>query len=126
MLPAMIISTSSHNVQLTDDICEYVEETLRNEFGHVSDRVTSIDARLEAIHGTRDRYDIKAVVRVDLRNREALVTEVQDKDLHAAVRRGAADSARAFGRQARHSRELSGQRSPGMFHAFSRYSASNI
>ena len=31
----MIISTSSHNLRLTEDICEYVESAVRDEFGHV-------------------------------------------------------------------------------------------
>ena len=122
----MIISTSSHNVQLTDDICEYVEDTLRKEFGDMADQVMSVDARLEAIHSIRDRYDMKAVIRVDLRNHRALVTEIQDDNLYAAIRRSAADSARAVSRQVQQSRELVGQRSPGLFHAFSRYSASNL
>ena len=118
--------TSSHNLQLTDDICEYVVDTLRNEFGDAADHVVSVDARLEAVHSVRDRYDMKAVVHVDLRNHRALVTEIQDDNLYAAVRRGARDSARAIDRQLQHSQQVTGQRLPEKYHAFSRYSASNI
>lgn len=122
----MIISTSSDNVQLTDDICDYVEDTLRNEFGHVADQVVSVDARLAAVRSVRDRCDMKAVVRVDLRNHRALVTEIQDNDLYAAIRRGAADSARAVDRQLQHSRQVNGERAPCKFHVFGRYPAANV
>lgn len=89
----MIISTSSHNVLLTDDICEYVENSMRMAFGRLADRVVSIDTRLESVHGMRDRSDMKAAVRVDLRNDRTLVTEIRDDNLYSAIRRAATDSA---------------------------------
>jgi ribosome-associated translation inhibitor RaiA len=122
----MIISTSSDNVQLTDDICAYVEDTLRTEFGHVADHVLSLDARLEAISSIRGRCDMKAVVRVDLRNHRSLETEIVDDNLYAAIRRSAEDSARAVDRQLQHSRRITDQPAPAKFHAFGRYSASNL
>jgi ribosomal subunit interface protein len=122
----MIISTSSQSVQLTDDICEYVEDTLRKDLGDVAGQVVSVDARLEAVRSVRDRVDMKAVMRVDLRNHRALVTEIQDNDLYAAIRRGAADSARAIERQLEHSRQVNGQRTPYKFHVFGRYPAANV
>jgi ribosomal subunit interface protein len=122
----MIISTSSQNVQLTDAICEYVDTTLHNEFDDVADHIASVDVRLEAIHVNADRFDMRAVLRVDLRSHRALVTEIQDNNLYAAIRRGALDSTRAVERQLRHSRTITGQRPPETFHAFSRYSAPNI
>ncbi len=122
----MVISTSSHNVHLTEDICDYVEDTLRSEFGDAADHVVSVDARLEAIHSIRDRYDMKAVVRVDLRNHRALVTEIQDDNLYAAIRRSAVDSARAIDRQLQHSRQVSGASTPYKFHLFGRYPAANL
>lgn len=122
----MVISTSSHNVHLTDELCEYVESALREQFGHVSDHVVSVDARLEAIHSIRDRHDMKAIVRVDLRNHRALATEIVDDNLYAAIRRSAADSARAVERQLEHSRQINGQRLPEKFHTFGRFPAANI
>ena len=116
----MVISTSSYNLQLTDDICEYVESTLRNQLGDNADDIQSVDARIEAIHTIRNRFDTKAVVRVDLRNHRTFITEIQDKNLHAAVRRSAADSARAIDRQLRRSRQVTGQQLPGKFQAFAR------
>lgn len=122
----MFISTSSHNVQLTEDICDYVEHTLRREFGDAAEHIVSVDARLEAVHGMRDRCDMKAVVRVDLRNHRSLEAEIVDDNLYAAIRRGAEDSARAVDRQLEHSRRVTDQPVPAKFHAFGRYSASNL
>jgi ribosome-associated translation inhibitor RaiA len=126
MDPAMIISTSSHNVKLTDDICAYVEKTLRSEFGRVADDVVSVDARLEAIHNVRDSSAMKAVVCVTLRSHRALVTEVQDGNLYRAIRRSAVDSARAIDRQVLHARQVTGQRVTDKIHAFGRYPAPTI
>ena len=92
----MIISTSSHNVQLTEDIYEYVEDTLQHALGRVAGDVVSIDTRLETVRNPRNRLDVKATVRVDLRDRGALVTESRDDNLYTAIRRGAANSARAI------------------------------
>lgn len=122
----MVVSTSSHNVQLTEDICDYVQDTLRSELGNAADQVVSVDARLEAIHGIRDRYDMKAVVRVDLSNHRALVTENQDDNLYAAIHRSAADSARAIHRQLQHSRTVSGDSMPYKFHVFGCYPAADV
>lgn len=83
----MIVSTSSHNVQLTEDICEYVDDMLRKEFGSIANDVESIDARLDAPQGSNP----KVVVRVDLRDQQALVTEGSGDNLQAAIRRAAAN-----------------------------------
>ena len=122
----MVISTSSHNVHLTEDLCDYVESELRSQFGHVSDQVVSVDTRLEAIQNLRDRHDMKAVVRVDLRNHRTLSTEIVDDNLYAAVRRSVADSVRAVDRQLAHSRQINSQRPPEKYHALGRHPAANI
>ena len=121
----MIISTSSHNVPLTDELCEYVEDTLHKAFGQTADRVVSVDVRLDAFHGVRKPGDAGVSVRVDLRNHGALVTETRDGDLHTAIRRGAADSARAVDRLKQHARGSTRQRRPGKRLAFRRYSVAN-
>jgi ribosomal subunit interface protein len=121
----MIISTSSHNVLLTDDICAYVESCMCKSFGRLADRVMSVDARLEAVRRTRDRNKMRVAVRVDLRDHRTLVTEISDDNLYAAIRRGANDSARSTGRLLQRSREVVGRR-PGKAISFDRYSTANI
>ncbi len=61
----MVILTSSHKVHLTDRLCEYVQLALGEHFGRFGEHVVSVDARLEAIGGCRDRHGTKAIIRVD-------------------------------------------------------------
>lgn len=122
----MIISATSHNVLMTDEICQYVENVLSSELEHVADHVLSVDVRLEATHGVLGGCDMKAVVRVDLRNHRPIIFEIEDDNLHAAIRRGAAESACAVERQVQYSRRLVGQLMPEKFHVFGRYPAPNL
>ena len=122
----MVISTSSHNLRLTEDICEYVDGAVRDQFGHVADHILSVDARLEAIADRRDSPDMKAVLRVDLRNHRNIVSEMQGDNLYTAIRRSARDSARAIDRQLQHSSRATGQRLPEKYHAFGRFPAPNV
>ena len=125
MVAMMIISTSSHDVQLADDICEFVEHSLHDAFGQLADHVLSVDARLEVIHSAGNRKDVKAVVRVDLCDHRALVTEVEEDNLHMAIRRSAIDSARAANRLLQNAPEVTGHR-PEMRPAFDCYSIASI
>lgn len=120
----MIISTSSHEVQLADDICDFVEHSMRNAFGQLADRVLSVDARLEVIYSAGSRKELKAVVRVDLRDHRALVTEVEKDNLRVAIRRSAIDSARATDRLLQNSPEVTGHR-PEIRLAVDDYSPAN-
>ena len=122
----MVISTSSHNLRLTEDVCEHVESVLRNEFVHVAEHVVSVDARLESVHDSRDCSNVKAVVRVDLGNHRSVVAETQDDSLATAVQRSAIDSARAVDRQLQHFTRPTDQRFPAKFHAFGRFPAPNV
>ena len=125
MVPMMIISTSSHDVHLAGDICELVEHSMRNAFGELADRVLSVDARLEVIHRAGNRKDVRAVVRVDLLDHPALVTEVEEDNLRTAIRRSAIDLARAANRLLQNAPEVAGHR-PEMRPAFDCYSIANI
>ena len=118
----MIISTSSQNVQLTEEICEYVEDVLRKEFRSSAEHVASIDARLDIVHGS----DPKMVVRVDLCDQQVLVTESSGNSLYAAIRRGAADSAHAVDGHLPRSRQVNERGPSRKYLAFGRYSAANI
>ena len=122
----MIISTSSYNVRLTDEICAYVEDTMRTEFGHLAENVVSVDARLEAIQVHRDRSDTNIVVRVDLHGYGAFITETRDKSLYGAIRRGAAMAAQATVRRQHDRRETPRQRPPARRVAFGRFSSASI
>ena len=122
----MIISTSSHNVQLTGKICAYVETTLRVELGRVASEVESVDVQLEAVRKNKGRKNFLAVIRIDLRNGQSLIAEARDDDVHVAVRHAALHSAQIIGLKLRQSAPIKRQWLPREYHGFSRYTAPNV
>ena len=122
----MIISTSSYNVHVTGEIGEYVENTLRRELARVANHVVSVDVQLAAINAAPGRRDTKAVVRVDLSNRQSLTVEYEANNAYTAVRSGAQDAARRIRRQTPQSAQVRRQWLPEKFHAFGRYTAPNV
>lgn len=121
----MITSTSSHNVQLTDELRQFVEQAVRKAFGRIGQHVESVDARLEC-HGNRDRNTMKAVVRADLYRHRPVTTAILDDDLYAAVRRGVADAARAADRVLQRSEKLSTSAVVSPRPSLVRYTAANV
>ena len=122
----MIISTSSHNVQLTGKICAYVETTLRVELGRVAGEIGSVDVQLDGVRRKRGRQNFLAAIRIDLRNGQSLSAEARDDDLYMAVRRAAQHSAQVIGLQLRQSAPVSRQWLPQQYQGFSRYTAPNV
>jgi len=122
----MIISSSSYQVQLTDEICEYVESSLRDALGCHLDLVVAADARLETVRGNREGTATNVVVRVDLRDYGPLVVEARDQNMLAAILRGAADSARAVTQARQQPRDFVPERPPEQSAAYGRYSAAGI
>ena len=90
----MIISTSSHNVRLTEGICDFVEEIVRDRFSDATDCVTSVDVRLEISPGTADQEVMIAVVRADLNDAQTVFVECRDSSFYAAIRHSATRAAR--------------------------------
>jgi ribosomal subunit interface protein len=122
----MMISTSSYDVQLTDEVCRYVESTLCRELEHVAAHVVSADVRLETINSAHGRCDIKAIVRVDLCDCQVIVAENRADNLYTAVRHGALETARNIGRQLQQSRQASGTWIPQEFRAVGSSMASEV
>lgn len=119
----MIISTSSRNVQLTPELCEYIENTLLFGLSGAAEEVVSLDAMVEALGGNSA---VKAVIRVDLRNLDSLSTEVRDDSLYTAIRRGTEDIARAIDRQLQPASQVTAQRLPEKSYAFAGHSAPTV
>lgn len=122
----MIISTSSYNVQLTNLLRDYVDKTLQRELGQVARHVVSVDVQLKAVQASSGREDTQAIMRVDLRNGQVLITEYRASNLYTAVRQSALESARKIRRQTPQSAQAREQWLPAALPAFSRYSAPNV
>ena len=85
----MIISTSSHTIQLSRQLDEFVIGTMRVALERLADDVHSIDVFLKDVNGPKGGVDKQVLVRAHLRNRQQLVIETAGQNLYAAVRRSA-------------------------------------
>ena len=126
MKPLMIISTSSHNVQLTDELCQFVEQCVRDAFGPIGEDIESVDVRLEYVRNDQEHTSIKAVVRADLHQKSPVRAEISDDELYAVIRRGTAASARAAEQALQRSDKLDAH-AMGAFRPFAvRHRAANV
>ena len=122
----MIVSTSSHYLQLTDDICASVEDTVHDAFGHLVGSVVSVDARLERVPGKRKPGGSRVIVRVDMLDHRVFVAESEDDELSTAVWRAANEAVRLIERLQHQPRKLAGQQPPAQRLTFDRCSAARI
>ena len=95
----MIISTSSHNIQLTNGVDECVRQSLDAALKHVSHDIISIDVFMQDINGPKGGVDKTVKIRIDLRNRQQVVIESTHQNLVAAIRRGSKRARRAVNRR---------------------------
>lgn len=102
----MIVSTSSHNIQLTRELDEFVGATLRSAFERVADDVMSIDVFLQDLNGPKGGVDKQVVLRVHLRHRRDVAVETVHENLGAAVRISARRAKRAVRRSLRKARRI--------------------
>ena len=91
----MIISTSSHNVPVNEELIQFVEASVGASFARIADRIRSVDVRLEVVNIDDELTTTKVMVRADLDSGKYFETERMDDDLPTAIRRGARATARS-------------------------------
>ena len=102
----MIISTSSHNIQLTRELDDFVGATMRGALERLADDVVSIDVFLKDLNGPKGGVDKQAIIRIHLRQRREITVETVHENLGAAVRIGAKRAKRAVRRSLRKARRI--------------------
>jgi len=102
----MIISTSSHNIQLSRELDEFVASTMRGALERLADDVVSVDVFLQDLNGPKGGVDKQAVIRVHLRQRREIAVETVHEHLGAAIRVGAKRAKRAVRRSLRKARRI--------------------
>ncbi len=102
----MIISTSSHNIQLSRELDEFVGTTLRGSLQRLADDVVSVDVFLQDLNGPKGGIDKQATIRIHLRGRREVAVETVHDNLAAAVRVGAKRAKRAVRRSLRKRRRI--------------------
>jgi hypothetical protein len=84
----MIISTSSHNIQLTREIDIIANEALYSNLERLNDDISSIDVFLNNVNGSRAGTGKHVIIRVDLRNGRKISVETVEEDVTTAIRLG--------------------------------------
>ena len=102
----MIISTSSHNIQLSPELDEFVTATMRGALERLSDDVVSVDVFLKDLNGPKGGIDKAAMIRIHLRQRREVAIETVHENLGAAIRVGAKRAKRAVRRSLRKARRI--------------------
>ena len=102
----MIISTSSHNIQLSRELDEFVSSTLQGSLERLADDVVSVDVFLQDLNGPKGGVDKQAVIRIHLRGRREVAIETVHENLAAAIRVGAKRAKRAVRRSLRKARRI--------------------
>ena len=102
----MIISTSSHNIQLSRELDNFVTTTMRGSLERLADDIVSVDVFLKDLNGPKGGVDKQAVIRVHLRQRRDIAIDTVHENLGAAIRIGAKRAKRAVRRSLRKARRI--------------------
>ena len=81
----MDIRIRSQALRLEAPTEAFVREQLQSALQRFDDRVMSVDAFLKDINGPKGGIDKQVLIRIHLRNRQVMATEITRADLHAAV-----------------------------------------
>lgn len=81
----MDINVSSHGIQVDAGTESFVREQIRAALWRFEDQVVAVDVFLKDINGPKGGIDKQALVRVRLRNRQVIATEIARTRLRAAV-----------------------------------------
>ena len=102
----MMISTSSHNIQLTPELDQFVGATLRGSLERLADDVVSVDVFLQDLNGPKGGVDKQVLIRIHLRQRREIAIETVHENMGAAIRIGAKRAKRAVRRSIRKARRI--------------------
>ncbi len=81
----MNISVTAHGLRIDANTDAFVREQVRSALQRFDDQVFSVDAYLKDINGPKGGIDKQVLIRVRLRNRQVITTEVARARLRAAV-----------------------------------------
>ena len=107
---ALIISTSSHNVQLSGELDDFVAATMQRSLDRLRDDIVSIDVFMKDVNGPRGGVDKHVVARIHLRNRINLIVEATDENLRRAIQKSAGRAKRAVTRRLKKSQGFARRR----------------
>jgi len=81
----MDINVSTHGMRIDTGTESFVREQIQSALQRFEDQVVSVDAFLKDINGPKGGIDKQALIRIRLRNRQVIATEIARTRLRAAV-----------------------------------------
>ena len=101
----MDINVSTHGIRIDAGTESFVREQIRAALRPFEEQVVAVDAFLKDINGPKGGVDKQALVRVRLRNRQVIATEIARTGLRAAVVVSARKARRAVRRSLKKSQQ---------------------
>ena len=112
----MIVSTSSHTIQLSKELNDFVTATISDALGRFADDVVSVDVFLKDLNGPKGGLDKQALFRIHLRQRRQVFTETVHENLRGAIRQGAKRAKRSVRRNLSKARRIEKVRMQNRLH----------
>lgn len=106
----MNITTRTQDFEMSSAIDQFARNHVHNALRHFSDDILSVDVFMKDTNGPKGGVDKLALLRVQLRNRQAVALESTHESLYGAIKRGSKRIKRAVRRQLRKSRRIDKRR----------------
>jgi putative sigma-54 modulation protein len=81
----MDINVTAHGLRISSNTDRFVRRQIRSALQRFEEQVESVDAFLRDVNGPKGGIDKKVLVRIRLRNRQVIATEITRSRLRAAV-----------------------------------------
>jgi len=81
----MDINVSTHGMRIDTGTESFVREQIQSALQRFEDQVVSVDAFLKDINGPKGGIDKQVLIRIRLRNRQVIATEITRANFRAAV-----------------------------------------
>lgn len=102
----MNITTTAQNFAADSAVDIFVRHELQNALARLDSDIIAIDVFMKDINGPKGGVDKRALIRVQLGNRQVITTKTEHENLFGAIKTGVKRTKRAVRRNLRRSRQF--------------------
>lgn len=102
----MNIMTRAQDFEMSQAIDQFARDEVRSALQRFTDDITAVDVFMKDCNGPKGGVDKQVLIRVRLRNRQAIALETAHNNLYAAVKKGCKRTRRTVRRQLRKSQRI--------------------
>lgn len=106
----MNITTRAQDFEMSQAIDQFARDQVRAALQRFSEDITAVDVFMKDCNGPKGGVDKQVLIRVRLRNRQAIALETAHENLYAAVKNGCKRTRRTVRRQLRKAQRIQKQR----------------